>query len=404
MAFSDNDKLTSNLIFLFFFDVIKLTLVYIIKIKDYSKLLLLNVKIFNLKISILVQTFAESVVVYIYYYITVPLIAKMNNTTLKKISEVLGLSISTISRALKDHPDISEKTKKKVVELAQTLDYEPNVNAINLRTSHSKLFGLIVPSLNNPFYFSFISAIEKLSRKNGYSLMILQSKDDPITEIANLKLFRQNRIAGLFACLSPHTLNLEPFFRLKEQEIPVIFFDKVPEDDHCNKVCVADSYAGTLAAKALVVKGHKKILGLFGNPGLLMTKKRLNAFSTVLQEQQDGTVLEIDYALNSAEAEMKTIEHLKNKPEAIFCMSDEILVGAMSAIQKSRLIVPDDIAIIGISDGFIPKLYYPAITYVETSGYKLGKLAFNSMMSSLADADFEQELISDAVLMEGGSI
>ncbi len=354
--------------------------------------------------SFFAQTFAVSVVVYIYSYITTPLLAKMTNTTLKKISEVLGLSISTISRALKNHPDISEKTKKKVVELAQTLDYEPNVNAINLRTSHSKLFGLIVPSLNNPFYFSFISAIEKLSRKNGYSLMILQSKDDPITEIANLKLFRQNRIAGLFACISPDTNDIEPFLKLKEQEIPVIFFDKVPENDHCNKVCVADSYAGTLAASALAAKGFKKILGFFGNPHLLMTKKRLTAFSTTIKEKNSKAEVIIDYAMSSVEAETKTFDHLKEKPAAIFCMSDEILVGVMSAVQKSRLLVPADIAIIAISDGFIPKLYYPAITYVETSGYKLGKLAFSSMLSSLVDADFEQELISDAVLVEGGSI
>ena len=162
----------------------------------------------------------------------------MTNTTLKKISEVLGLSISTISRALKNHPDISERTKKRVIELANALDYEPNVNAINLRTSHSKLFGLIVPSISNLFYNSFISSVEEESRKNGYTLMILQSADDPNTEIANLKLFRQNRITGLFVCISPETTNIEPFLKLKEQDIPVIFFDKVPEIRDCNKVCV----------------------------------------------------------------------------------------------------------------------------------------------------------------------
>src|SRR5258708_607502 len=118
----------------------------------------------------------------------------MNNTTLKKISEILGLSISTISRALKDHPDISDRTKQRVVELATTLDYEPNANAINLRTSHSKLFGVIVPSISNWFYNSFIASVEEESRRNGYSLMILQSGDDPLIELTNLKLCRQNRV------------------------------------------------------------------------------------------------------------------------------------------------------------------------------------------------------------------
>ena len=138
----------------------------------------------------------------------------MTNTTLKKISEGLGLSISTISRALKNHPDISEKTKKRVIELANTLDYEPNINAINLRSSNSKLFGLIIPSISNLFYNSFTSSVEEDCRRNGYTLMILQSGDDPEIEISNLKLFRQNRITGLFICLSPDTLNIEPFLKL----------------------------------------------------------------------------------------------------------------------------------------------------------------------------------------------
>jgi LacI family transcriptional regulator len=196
----------------------------------------------------------------------------MNNTTLKKISEILGLSISTISRALKDHPDISDKTKLRVVELATTLDYEPNANAINLRTSNSKLFGLIVPSISNSFYNSFIASVEEDSRRNGYSLMILQSGDDPAIEITNLKLCRQNRITGLFVCISPETTNIDVFLKLKEIDIPVIFFDKVPESNNCNKVCVADSLSATIAANAIINKKKKKVLALFGNTHLLMTK------------------------------------------------------------------------------------------------------------------------------------
>src|SRR5438132_1127583 len=106
----------------------------------------------------------------------------MITATLKKISQMLGLSISTVSRALKDHPDISEKTKQRVTELANALDYEPNANAIHLRTSKNNLFGLIVPSVSNFFYDSFIGAVEEECRKNNYSLLILQSGDDAAVE------------------------------------------------------------------------------------------------------------------------------------------------------------------------------------------------------------------------------
>jgi LacI family transcriptional regulator len=328
----------------------------------------------------------------------------MNNTTLKKISEILGLSISTISRALKDHPDISNKTKQRVVELATTLDYEPNANAINLRTSNSKLFGLIVPSIANQFYNSFIASVEEESRKNGYSLMILQSGDDPAIELTNLKLCRQNRITGLFVCISPETNNIDAFLKLKEIEVPVIFFDKVPDTNNCNKVCVADSLSATIAANAIINKKKKKVLALFGNTHLLITKKRFDAFTATINEKESKIKLITDHAVSSAEAEEQTLKYLAQKPDTIFCMSDEILTGTMKAIQRKGLKIPDDIAVITISSGDIPKLYFPEITYVETSGIKLGKLAFTSMMACLAGSTFIQELTIESLLVEGGSL
>ena len=328
----------------------------------------------------------------------------MINTTLKKISEILGLSISTISRALKDHPDISDKTKQRVVELATTLDYEPNANAINLRTSNSKLFGLIVPSISNSFYNSFIASVEEESRRNGYSLMILQSGDEPSIELTNLKLCRQNRITGLFVCISPETTSIEAFLKLKEIDVPVIFFDKVPDTNNCNKVCVADSLSATMAANAIVQKKKKKVLALFGNTHLLMTKKRLEAFTETINEKLNKIKLLTAHALSTTEAEEQTIKFLKEKPDTIFCMSDEILMGVMKAIQKKNLKVPEDISVITISNGEIPKLYFPEITYVETSGLKLGKLAFSSMMACLGGSTFIQELTIESLLVEGGSL
>ncbi|MBC7886588.1 MAG: LacI family DNA-binding transcriptional regulator [Ferruginibacter sp.] len=325
----------------------------------------------------------------------------MNNTTLKEISTVLGLSISTVSRALKNHPDIAEKTKQRVTELATTLDYEPNANAIQLRTSKSNVFGLVVPFISNFFYHSFISSVEEESRRNNYSLMILQSGDDPFVEITNLKLCRQNRISGLFACISTQTTHVEAYLKLKELDIPVIFFDKVPDVGNCNKVCVADEASATMAATAILEKKKKKVLAIFGNNNLLITRKRLSAFTKTIDNKIN---LLIHHANNAEEAEALTLASLSQNPDTVFCMSDEILTGAMKAIQKSALKVPGDISVIAISNGFIPKLYYPEITYVETSGYKLGKLAFTSMMACLAGSTFMHELTTESILVEGGSI
>jgi LacI family transcriptional regulator len=325
----------------------------------------------------------------------------MTNTTLKKISGLLGISISTVSRALKDHPDISEKTKLRVKELANTLDYEPNANAINLRSSKSNLFGLIVPTVSNFFYESFIASVEEESRRNNYSLMILQSGDNASIEIENLRLCRQNRVSGIFICLSSETLDLGVFTKFKEHNIPVIFFDKVPENNDCNRVCVADALSATIAANAIVEKKKKKVLAIFGNPNLSITKKRLHAFKKII-DWKINTIIE--HANTSEEAKQITLKALQQNPDTVFCMSDEILTGTMKAIQKSQLKIPEDIAVISISNGFIPKLYYPEITYAETSSYKLGKLAFASMMACLAGSNFIQELTTESLLVEGGSL
>lgn len=316
------------------------------------------------------------------------------------------MSISTVSRALKDHPDISDKTKKKVLELAATLEYEPNANAINLRTNNNRIFGLIVPNVSYYFYDTFISSVEEECRKNGYSLIILQSWDDPETELNNLKLCRQSRVTGVFVCISPTTTEMNPFLKLEELDIPLIFFDKVPDFELCNKVCLADKQAAKIAADLIIKKQRKKVLGLFGNLQMSITKKRLDAFTDAFDPNISRTVFVKDFALSSEEAYEKTMSYLSSgdRPDTIFCMSDEILTGVMKAIQRLQLKIPADIAVIAISNGIIPKIYYPEITYAETSGFKLGKLAFTRMMACLSGSTFVQELTVESMLMEGGSL
>ena len=330
----------------------------------------------------------------------------MNNTTLKKIAETLGCSISTVSRALKHHPDISVKTREKVLELAQTLDYEPNAFAVHLRTQNSKVIGLMVPFIYNQFYESFIASVEEESRKHGFALMILQTANDPAIEAVNLKLFRQNRVMGLFACITSNTTDFNGFRKMGEQNIPVVYFDNVPKDANTYRVCLADELAATLAAEAILQSGKKNIAALFGDPGLSITTNRKEAMESFFQSKSPAVNLTSYHAVNSKEAETIVQQILKapQKPEVIFCMSDELLIGAMKAVQQLELKIPEQIGVISISNGFIPQLYHPCITYIETSGYKLGKLAFTHMMACISGASAVKELVQDAVLIKGGSL
>lgn len=330
----------------------------------------------------------------------------MNNTTLKKIAGIVGCSISTVSRALKHHPDISIATRERIIELANTLDYEPNAFAVHLRTKHSNVIGLMVPFISNHFYESFIASVEEECRKNGFTLMILQTANDPKIEIDNLKLFRQNRVMGLFVCVSSNSKSLAHYEKMKDVDIPVVFFDNVPNDNEIYKVCMADERAAEIAAEAIKKTKKKKILALFGDLGLTITQKRLKAFRESFQKNETKCIIDIVH-INKTEDALKEVGNRlakKNMPAIIFCMSDEILIGAMQALQSKKIVVPDQIGIIAISNGFIPSLYYPTITYVETSGFKLGKLAFTQLLACLSGSVALTELTLDAVLFEGGSL
>lgn len=330
----------------------------------------------------------------------------MADVTLKKLAEMLNLSISTVSRALKNHHDISDETKVKVKELAAVLDYEPNTYAINLRTNNSREFGIIIPSISNDFYQSFISSLEEEARIYGYALIILQSGNNQVTELENLKRCKQNRMAGVFVSITSNTSDISNFLKLGEQHIPIIFFDKVPAFEACNKVCVDDYNAATLAAEALIAKKKKHILSIFGNPQMSITKKRLSAYEETFKKYGSDANVVIQ-TTNSTEEAFKMVQHYlneKDRIDAIFCMSDEILIGTMKAIQIMGLKPPADVGVIAISEGIIPTFYYPHITYIETSGFKLAKMAFSRMLACVAGSSYVQELKIESVLIEGGSL
>jgi LacI family transcriptional regulator len=319
----------------------------------------------------------------------------------------LNLSISTVSRALKNHPDISEGTKKKVHELAELMEYEPNTHAINLRTNKSMSFGVIVPEISNYFYHSFIAAMEMEARLLGYSLLILQSGDNPQMELDNIKLCKTNRVAGLFICITSKTIDVKPFQKLEDAGIPVLFFDKVPAYEAFNKICPADAEAASLAAATIVKKLKKKVLAIMGDAALSITLKREKAFREGIALSNYPINLEIVHAEKASQAFEHTYKHLtsSNPPDTIFTMSDEILTGTMRAIQKLKKNMPDEIGVISIcNNNFIPQLFEPEITYIETSGADLGRLALKRMMDHLSGKTFIQELILPSKLVEGGSL
>ncbi len=330
----------------------------------------------------------------------------MQKSTLKKLSQTLGISISTVSRALKNHPDISEATKVKVRELAELMEYEPNSQAVQLRTQKSNVLGILVPMIDNFFYDSFIAAVEEEASRFGYTVLIMQSRDDVNVETSILDIFRRSNVMGLFAAVSVGTANMAPYNKLINLGIPVIFYDRVPEQKEFLTVCMADEVAAKIAAETIIEKNKKKVLALFGHPNLSISRIRHRSFMETFKGLSPQTPLDIHFSESSDISTQVALAALTsdNPPDVIFCMGDLILIGVMKAIHHLNLKVPSEVAIVSISNGLIPSMYNPVITYVETSGSKLGKLAFAQMLGCLQNQEIRQSVSVESVLVKGGSI
>jgi LacI family transcriptional regulator len=193
---------------------------------------------------------------------------------------------------------------------------------------------------------------------------------------------------------------------MNDRDIPVVFFDIVPKDNHFTKVRMADERCAIMAAEKIIKRNAKKVLALFGDEGLSITQKRKSAFQKFMHDFAPKIHCSFANAASSREAEelMKKSAIKSQKPDTVFCMTDEILIGVMKAIQELEIKVPSEIGVIGISNGFIPNLYYPHISYVETSGHELGKLAFIQMLANIKGGKTLTELTVDAKYVEGGSM
>ena len=183
----------------------------------------------------------------------------MKEVTLKQIAENLGISITTVSKALKNYPDVSKKTKKLVKAEAKKLNYKPNVFAVNLRTKESKTVGLIIPEVVHHFFSSVINGIIEQAEKKGYLVIILQSNESFKLEKKQVDLLISKRVDGIMISIANKTVDIAHLQRVKELNIPMVMFDKISKLIECTKVVIDDRKAAYLATKHLIDKGYKRI-------------------------------------------------------------------------------------------------------------------------------------------------
>ncbi|MCF8309381.1 MAG: LacI family transcriptional regulator [Bacteroidales bacterium] len=316
------------------------------------------------------------------------------NVTIKDIARKLGVSPSTVSRALKDHPEISPKTKKVVTELANLLGYKPNEIALSLRSKRTKVIGLIIPEIVHHFFSSVISGIEEIAIEEGYNVMIFQSNESYTREVLNTQSLYANRVDGLLVSLAKETKNYEHFRNLQKHEVPIVFFDRILEGLKTDRVIV-DDYGGAFeAVEHLILSGYKKILHLSGSRDLLIGRNRINGYKDALEDNG----LEVDENLvvpcdNYESAMQITGDIIDRHPgiDAIFAVNDFTAIGAMKAVKQKGKKVPDDIAIMGFTNNISSTLTDPTLSSVDQHGTEVGKEATRLLLKRLKEGDLTED-------------
>jgi len=310
--------------------------------------------------------------------------------TIKDIASRLGISPSTVSRALRNHPDISDETKKAVRDLARDLNYEPNAIALSLRSSKSNIIGLIIPEIVHYFFSQVISGIEDVAYDAGYHVMICQSNESYIREVKNVEALLSSRIEGLLVSLSKETRDFSHFKNLSKKNIPIVFFDRICEDMDTDRVVVDDFLGAYLATKHLAGIGCKRIAHLGTTQDLLIGKNRYNGYLKALGEFN----LPVDNRLiircdnyNAARLVTKRLIYELQPPDGIFAVNDLTAIGACQTIKESRMKIPEDIAVVGFSNGIYSTMCDPPLTTIEQFGYQLGQKSARLILDRILSSE-----------------
>lgn len=323
--------------------------------------------------------------------------------TLKDIADKLGISISTVSRALKDHPDVNSETRTAVMDLARKMEYEPNLMAQNLRKKQSNLIGVIVPRLAYHLYAMVISGVEEVLEKYGYHFMICQTNESYEKEVAILKEFNAIRPAGYLISLASETSNFDHLRQLQRKKIPIVFFNRDCREITAPKVIIDNRNAAFNAVKHLHGQGYRRIAFLAGPENLQISNHRIEGYRQAIETLKMKFIPEyIQYAnFTREDGSHKTsvLLALNDRPDAIIAFSDQMAIAAMLTIKKAGLRIPDDIAIMGFNNEPGDQLMEPTLTSIDQPAYEMGQKAAEMLLARIQGSDICEVVVLQSQLI-----
>ncbi len=309
--------------------------------------------------------------------------------TIKTIASELGVSPSTVSKALKDSHEISKETRRRIQAYAKFYNYKPNSLALGLRNQKTMVIGVIVPELVHHFFSRVISGVEKIANENDYNLMICLSNDKLAKEKQNIDMLTNGSVDGLLVSVAKESFeknDYHHFTRLLEQDFPIVFFDRVPDPLQVDKVIVDDIAGGYKAAKHLIDKGYKKLAILTTPTHVNVGTQREKGFTRALQENGLKVYSKFDIKVDERNAVLPQIEQLFTQdelPDGVFAVNETYAATALKIAQEKGLRIPEDIAIIGFTDGLISKTTNPTMTTIAQHGYTMGSKATEILLERI---------------------
>jgi LacI family transcriptional regulator len=327
--------------------------------------------------------------------------------TIYDLAEKLNISATTVSRGLQNHPAINKNTKKKIFDLAETLGYQSNKFASNLRKQKTHTIGVIVPRLNSLFMSSVLSGIEKIVNNAGYNLIISQSFEHEDKEKTNVATMFSNRVDGLIVSLSADTTNYNHFNTFIKKGIPLILFDRVTDKIPGTKIIIDNKRAGYLATKHLIEQGSKDILHITGSLNRNVYQDRFEGYKKALAEHQIPFKEELFISNDLSEQailECFTNDILKRKklPDGLFISNDSSAAFALTILKEAGVKVPQDLAIVGFNNDLISKVTEPAISTIDYPGNEMGESIARILINHLdgqGDLSFTSTVILNSELI-----
>ena len=338
----------------------------------------------------------------------------MNNQpsiTMKDIARDLGVSVATVSRALKDSPRISAEKREEIKSYAREHNFFPNIIAESLRKSKVqplKIIGVIIPQLSHFYFSSILSGIEEEASARGYQLMVAQSKEKYENEVRICKAFHENKVCGIIVSQAKNTTKYDHFQKLIHQGLPLVFFDRISTGVNASRV-VVDDYMGAYAAVSHLIDTGCKNIAYYGTSLTMeIGKNRYNGYKDALLKHglkpDEQLIRTCD---NRADAESITpdVMSLSNPPDAFFAVNDDTAIGILYSCKRMGYRVPEDISICGFTNGERAIACDPMLTTVEQRGMRVGEEAANILIDQvegvIPKTRFEKRIIRTRLIIRG---